>query len=472
MPWYIARKEILSQLLKLKFSLSCTLVIVLMAMGGVLFLKVYTLKTKALARFAEAAWQQKNLEQIQIFKSTSPLELAAEGREWYLPSSVTVKPNLVEVSASPFNPFTFLSGISFIDWVYIVQVLFSLMAIILAFDSISGEKEEGTLRLLLANSVSRVVVLSGKFIGLLLTLMVPLALGLMVNLLIVNSSPEVRFALDDKLRLIVIVLLSIIYVALFIAMSLSISALCAKSEVALVILLLLWVMIVFIIPNTAPLLASRISPVPSEYKVAQQLRLLRDSLMERQREIMARGGSIMRGQVSRGAKPAELESWQSRITREMLEVQQQYDREVIKIKNDAQSRLRRQVETFMKIASLSPASLYEFAATALAETGYFRQKRFVSGVERYMQIFTRFSDKLRAEKHAEATPSSTFLVSYSDPEDPRFNYSLRVVTKLDYSRVEFNENEFPRFIETPVCPFKRHSRVDLAIDLASAAEIG
>ncbi len=25
---------------------------------------------------------------------------------------------------------------------------------------------------------------------------------------------------------------------------------------------------------------------------------------------------------------------------------------------------------------------------------------------------------------------------------------------------------------TPVCPFKRHSRVDLAIDLASAAEIG
>ncbi len=29
-----------------------------------------------------------------------------------------------------------------------------------------------------------------------------------------------------------------------------------------------------------------------------------------------------------------------------------------------------------------------------------------------------------------------------------------------------------RITLTPVCPFKRHSRVDLAIDLASAAEIG
>ena len=52
-----------------------------------------------------------------------------------------------------------------IDWVFIIGGLLSLMALLFTFDAFIGEKERGTLRLVMAQSLPRHTLLLGKFLG-------------------------------------------------------------------------------------------------------------------------------------------------------------------------------------------------------------------------------------------------------------------------------------------------------------------
>ena len=64
-----------------------------------------------------------------------------------------------------------------LDLAFIVKVVLSLFAILLTFDAICGEREGGTLKLVLSNAVPRDRVILGKLVGGFLALVVPLALA-------------------------------------------------------------------------------------------------------------------------------------------------------------------------------------------------------------------------------------------------------------------------------------------------------
>ena len=57
-----------------------------------------------------------------------------------------------------------------LDFTTVVAILLSFLAIVLGYDAICGERERGTLQLLLANSVPRSTVVLGKLIGGLLSM--------------------------------------------------------------------------------------------------------------------------------------------------------------------------------------------------------------------------------------------------------------------------------------------------------------
>lgn len=72
------------------------------------------------------------------------------------------------------------------DWMFIIKIVFSLFAIIFTFDAICWERANGTLTLMCSNSVSRSSVLLGKYLGACGTLLTPLVVGLILNLLIIS----------------------------------------------------------------------------------------------------------------------------------------------------------------------------------------------------------------------------------------------------------------------------------------------
>jgi len=124
----------------------------------------------------------------------------------------------------------------------LVQYLVPLLGLLLGFDLIVNEREEGTLRFVLAQGVGRSQLLFGKFFGACLTLTVPLVLGFAIAGTVIGLASKDN-SIAPFLRLAVSgLMLGII----FLCVGLMISTFCRTRVQALVIALLTWCVVVFV----------------------------------------------------------------------------------------------------------------------------------------------------------------------------------------------------------------------------------
>ena len=103
---------------------------------------------------------------IRVDRPPNPLSIFNAGLDRRLGNSIHVRHTLVPTlwdtkSHSADNPF--LNLFSSVDLVLIFQVILSLLALLFAHDAIAGEREGGTLRLTMANAVSRPALLLAKY---------------------------------------------------------------------------------------------------------------------------------------------------------------------------------------------------------------------------------------------------------------------------------------------------------------------
>ena len=84
------------------------------------------------------------------------------------------------------NPF--LNLFTSIDIVLVFQGVLSLLALIFAYDALAGERERGTLRLVLTHPIQRGYILFAKYISAMLCL----------TRAVVNKSPPVHHLTDDS----------------------------------------------------------------------------------------------------------------------------------------------------------------------------------------------------------------------------------------------------------------------------------
>ena len=92
---------------------------------------------------------------IKGFLEPAPLAVFAQGLESSLPQSYTFKPGGYESGRNSPDERSSVAEFGILDFAFIVQLVFSLVALIFGVDVISGEKELGTLRSVLSNSVPR-----------------------------------------------------------------------------------------------------------------------------------------------------------------------------------------------------------------------------------------------------------------------------------------------------------------------------
>ncbi len=143
------------------------------------------------------------------------------------------------------NPF--IAFFSSIDIVFIFEVVLSLMGLIFAYDAIAGEREHGTLRLVLAQPIRRGQILLAKYISAMLCLLVPLILSLIFSLLVlINSIP---LSASDFLRIAGIVFTSFGYLSLFYLMGLLISVMTRRTSTALMLAMFVWGFLILVYPN-------------------------------------------------------------------------------------------------------------------------------------------------------------------------------------------------------------------------------
>ena len=183
-----------------------------------------------------------------------------------------------ELSAAPivcdgkkhgsYNPF--LGLFSSIDLTFVFQVVLSLLALLFAYNAISGERENGTLKLMMSNSVPRSSVLIGKYLSAMLSLFWPIAVSVIIALLMIMFSGKVLLTGGDFVRILLMLVVSLLYVSAFYLMGLLISTKTQRTATSLMVAMFVWVFLTLIYPNGAVFLADRaIKSNPGEQEFSQ-----------------------------------------------------------------------------------------------------------------------------------------------------------------------------------------------------------
>ncbi len=159
------------------------------------------------------------------------------------------------------NPL--LNLFSAIDLGFIFEVVLSLIALMFAYDALAGERERGTLRLVLTNSVSRGHLLLAKYISAMTCLLVPVVMSLLFALILLTTSAAISLRADDFLRIGGIFLASIAYLSVFYLIGLLISAITHRTSTALMLAMFVWGFLVLVYPNMM-LATLETSDIPQE----------------------------------------------------------------------------------------------------------------------------------------------------------------------------------------------------------------
>jgi len=149
------------------------------------------------------------------------------------------------------------------DFLFIVTIIMSLLAILFSYDAITGERQSGTLRLVIANSVSRTKILFGKLVGGAASLLIPFILSLLVGALYISVNPSIQWDGSAWAEFGLLTAASITFITLFYLLGLMISTFSRYSATSILNCLFLWVLLILVIPNICPHISAQLCPIPS-----------------------------------------------------------------------------------------------------------------------------------------------------------------------------------------------------------------
>ncbi|MCD8185133.1 MAG: ABC transporter permease subunit [Rikenellaceae bacterium] len=163
-------------------------------------------------------------------------------------------------SVSRDNPL--LNAFFSLDFATVIAITISLLALVFSYDSITRERENGTMKLILTGKISRPAFVMGKLMGLLLTLTPILIFCYLLAAVILLANPGVQLSGPDWTGIILLLLTSMIYMLVFILLGMFISAKTAHSSSSIIISPLCWITFLFLIPNLATYASASLSKLP------------------------------------------------------------------------------------------------------------------------------------------------------------------------------------------------------------------
>lgn len=266
MIWTIARREFFEKILDFRVIISFMIAIILSAIVTLVAGGEYQAKKGEYDK--QVANQQSQLSDIKvyseyhpiIFYPPSPLSVFSRGID--IPTPITVPIQVYDIprytaSAAGLNPM--MSIFSSIDIGTVVCVLFSLLVILLTFDSFSGEKERGTLRQTLSNPVGKGTILHGKFLGTLMILGVVVCLIYLVALIMLRGFSGITLSAEEYARVAIMAAVTLLYLGTFTALGIFSSIMLHRSSISLAVLLFVWFFVAVFQPNLNTYITSEIA---------------------------------------------------------------------------------------------------------------------------------------------------------------------------------------------------------------------
>ena len=450
MVWHIAKRELYEHLNSLRFGLTTLLLLALMLTNAVVYLREHP---KRVQKYHDAVTNARNALTAQadnlyvlaqkgpggFYKKPSPLQFCAEGGEAFIPDVVNT--NSWQWRTDALKSFWRLSypsitpnlgnirpDVTKVDWGFIVGYVLSLIALLFTFDAIAGERESGTLRLILANAVPRHAVLLGKFLGAFLSILIPFSIAVLMNLLVLSTSRSVHLTAGEWERLGIIFLIALLYTSIFLALGLLVSARVQRSAVSLVILLLAWVTFVVFMPSTLASIAGGFSAPMSTAELRERRSQLREALEEPFEE---RYGRRFLSEKQTEVSP----KMQAQGDYVMKDAQQQE-----RLNQERLTEQIAQVQGARNVTRISPVAIVQHLIEAFAGTGFERHQQFLENVHAHARQFREFvieEDRRDSESlHVIGVPTGMSQKKVEPGAIPRFEDTLSLRRDFNTAAME------------------------------------
>ena len=352
-------RELRYHLLTYRFALSAMLLFILIVGSSLVLGLSYDRQLSAYSE-SKAAREKKMAESVDLRtlqwqgmqqeKPPNPLSVFTVGLERELSRSVTISGREPKLGRSKFaSPLYTLFPPP--DLLYIVNIVGSLLAVLFAFNAISGEHEEGTLRLVMSNAVPRHAVLLAKWLGGYLALIVPFLAAVLVGLLLASMLTAFQLSGAEWSAFAGMIGVAALYLSVFFTLALAVSVVTRRSSTSLVINFLVWVLLVLAVPNVAPIVARALVKIPSPGAIAGERESIRRDAW-----------SQMRGRDWRGMSRDERDAMRAKMEADI-------DTKTKRLLDDYARRLDSQIDTGVALARISPSSSYVYATASLAGAG-------------------------------------------------------------------------------------------------------
>ena len=278
--WLIIQREFVSNVLTSRFMIG--FIVCLLSTAVAVFVQVDDYEKRLSGYNTAVREAQAEAEEWDLFvkikpkvhRKPNPLGIFNVGTENVGANTVTVemgKP-IFELSVPIWEAPTqkrgsdnpFLAMFLTVDVVFIFKIVLSALAILFAYNTISGEREDGTLRLVLSNAIPRDTVVLGKYLGGMLSLFPIVIMSLLVALLIAFSSPVTAFDGNDVLHIILIFGVSLLYVSTWYLLGLLLSAWTKTAATTLILSMFIWVILTSVHSNLVTFAVEKFPPHSSK----------------------------------------------------------------------------------------------------------------------------------------------------------------------------------------------------------------
>lgn len=362
----VCRKEIMAHVLSYKFLVGTLMILILVS------LSFFVMIGETHAKLDDHDLVRPKPGDPVALLAPNPLSVFAKGLEDFMTRSfeitvIGIRP--ISGASEENDVFGFFQTP---DFLYVVRVVLSLVALLYAYDQFSRERERGTLRLLMSNPIPRWTVFVGKWLGTMVCLVAPLLLVVAAWLAFLGLDPAMTFEPGWAMRTGLILGLCVVYLASFVSLGMLISSLTRRTNTSMVISLLTWVMLVYFLPYAGTLLARMTVEVPSCEQVQQAKSQIWTSAMVQR--LQSRSLSADQGAAT---EPLTRDTLFQNVHHLQSQVEEQFSR--------SQDHLARVGKNMNRI---SPVGSFLFAMTDLAGTGIGEEAFLRRAVRRYRADIT------------------------------------------------------------------------------------
>jgi len=398
----LVRKEILGQILNVRFYVSFALAFLFLISATYILATDYGWMQKEFGPLiGEGFYNPQGWDRFWVCREIPPLRVLSTG----LGDSLSLRSHNTISEGCYFGESQFVHNLlgdilSHLDFLFFINIVGSLLAFTFTYDAISGERQRGTLRQMMANPVRRAVLLLSKFFGSYLSFVISLLPALAGVVLVLYLHPDVEFGASDWKASFWLFLLALLNIGVFFMLGVFVSCVTREPKTTLTALMAIWVLLVLVVPNFSPLVAAGLHPIPAFHQVQGQI----DSLSQEHAEpvhreqhkfLDAHGGDYEA--LSEEDKMEYQAIWRDHC-------RTFYAEELTKIWEAFFNKMDAQAKLAQHLSLISPSAILTYLASDLSHTGIESEHAF-----RFATIRFRRRYAANVGEHIQRTGDKTKL---------------------------------------------------------------